>query len=420
MDIDKKILEYEGIFRDISQYNEMYEKESLKTPYRINIISELHDNENAHSRILLQLLRYSDNGNFRILASFVRMLQGICETDINIDVSTPTITDQFEYIDGLIAEKNKYALIIENKIWGAVDQYEQIQRYIESVKCYSKDNIYVVYLTMDGTKIVSDYSLTANAKRQLQSGKRFIPISYKYDIIPWLKNEVYPNCKLREEYLQSAVHQYVDYLEDVNGMHDYQQKIKKIILNQIYPKLNSTNQMDKFKEIDSKLKEIEKLRGLLLEEKEKMVKSVMDLFTKLTKEILGDEFKINNRVGKSTYYQIWKQTWDSHIHLEWVPLIPDMVFGTVEAYTFVLHVEGGWAKKEFGAKLRSNATLKSINEQNNWSMKSATFYSRDFECEKALGEMSGEEMRSYLTSVYKSDDVCAIIKMVDDAFSELE
>ena len=52
----------------------LYKRESEKSPYHINIIDELHANENAHTRILIKLLQFSKSGcfckNCSILSSF--------------------------------------------------------------------------------------------------------------------------------------------------------------------------------------------------------------------------------------------------------------------------------------------------------------------------------------------------------------
>ena len=38
------------------KYAELDNKEKDNFPYRLNVINELHDDENAHSRILIRLL----------------------------------------------------------------------------------------------------------------------------------------------------------------------------------------------------------------------------------------------------------------------------------------------------------------------------------------------------------------------------
>lgn len=53
---------------------ELYNSKMNELPYCMNIISELHANENANSRILRGLLQYSNNSNYLLLQSFLSMM----------------------------------------------------------------------------------------------------------------------------------------------------------------------------------------------------------------------------------------------------------------------------------------------------------------------------------------------------------
>ena len=52
--------EYRNLIDFAAFFMEQKEKERLALPYHINIIDELHINENGHSRILLKLLQYQN------------------------------------------------------------------------------------------------------------------------------------------------------------------------------------------------------------------------------------------------------------------------------------------------------------------------------------------------------------------------
>ena len=100
--------------------------------------------------------------------------------------------EQDNRIDLLIKERKSYAIVIENKIWGAPDQEKQIEKYIDYVidTGIPKRRIFVIYLTSDGNKRVSDISFTDKAKKHLgcsgKSNGRFICVNFKDDIMPWL------------------------------------------------------------------------------------------------------------------------------------------------------------------------------------------------------------------------------------------
>lgn len=83
-----------------------------KEPYQMNLVELLHANENAHTRILVKLLRYNHHdGNLEFAKSFVRKF-----VRIDCDCSDPEVWEQIDYIDALIGEHGRYAIVIENKI----------------------------------------------------------------------------------------------------------------------------------------------------------------------------------------------------------------------------------------------------------------------------------------------------------------
>lgn len=217
----------------IKSFQKAYEKEEDKLPYHFNVIDQLHANENAHSRILQQLLLYERNKSYPFLNSFINKF--IPE---EIILTTPDVTHNKELIDLFIIDSNKnFACIIENKIHGAIDQEKQIERYITTAKNKNCDNIYVIYLTRDGSKQVSDISFTKEAKNALNyqdnnNSGNFIPINYKNDILPWLKDDIINNCLYKEQKMIAGIIQYIDHLEGMFNMRkDKKEMNEEIIIN---------------------------------------------------------------------------------------------------------------------------------------------------------------------------------------------
>lgn len=79
--------------------------------------------------------------------------------------------------------------LLDNKINWATDQELQLARYFNTVKQHGiqKRNIFVIYLTLDGSKKVSSNSLPNSLRDELNNGNRFIKMNYRDDILPWLK-----------------------------------------------------------------------------------------------------------------------------------------------------------------------------------------------------------------------------------------
>ena len=62
----------------VEKINEYIARKEKDLPYNINVIDELHANENAHSRILCKLLQYKDSSNkFRILEDLIQYISQI-------------------------------------------------------------------------------------------------------------------------------------------------------------------------------------------------------------------------------------------------------------------------------------------------------------------------------------------------------
>lgn len=206
----------------ISLLTSMKQHENL-LKYNLNLIDELHADENAHTRIFIKLLSFEKDCQKVFLQYFFNQINA----DNNSRSKIPETIDDYEiysqhdFIDAyILSRKHKVAIIVENKINWAPDQDKQIERYINTAKgegCNAKD-IYCIYLTDDGSKLVSDWSLTENAKHDLDYGtpnSRFIDLNYKNHILPFLKNllKILQSGKEKEPKLESALIQYIDYLE---------------------------------------------------------------------------------------------------------------------------------------------------------------------------------------------------------------
>ena len=404
------------------KYAELFNKEKDNFPYRLNVINELHDDENAHSRILIRLLQYKDKDEYTWLKFFVNRMKNICEEDININVSNPKIETEHNTgngrIDGLIWEEGKYAIIIENKIWNASDQENQIGRYVEYVT-NKVESIYVIYLTLDGGKIISEYSLSDETRKIL--GNRFIPMNFQDDIILWLEEDVLPNCKVKEKCLGSAVYQYIDYLKERLGQLDYQRQAQKNALKQI---LNDMNIAVDYKDLKNKYNDVQLLASALGNEVNELGKKVADEFQNLTKkcfEYMTDfDFCDNNRIKlDGGYYQVYNEQWvkinNLNPHLEWCPISYSDLFES-KNLTFVFHIEGKM-KEKCAEILKAKAECENIDYLQKYT--SNTYYKKEYSLEKPFASMTDEERRQFLQGVYSSEEVKKIIELMNGTIAEM-
>ena len=431
------VLEYKenllSVIDIVNSFAEVYQKEKSKLPFSFNVIDELHINENGHSRVLAKLLQYKVERKYPILESFIKLLQSKCQCEMNIKIGSPDISNEQNRIDALIVEKGKYAIIIENKIYWASDQKDQIDRYVDCVRQSEfktndstglLENVFVVYLTQDGRKEVSSESF--NKARAVLGWKsdseqgQFIPLNYKDDILPWLKNDVLPNCTLKEDLLSSGIKQYIDYLDGLLGLRksqiDLMYNMKGLILEKC--SINENDSIaEKYYATERMIQKTNDLQSVLLTYKEQLMSFVKD-FCQMTKNILQErystlnwEYPIDRTCWETGYIQIRSGDWEDRVHLEWIPLSQRQLVEDTE-YRLVLHVEGN-CRDTIGSILQDQLCVEKKSSEGDID----TFFIKTFTSQQPFAILSENERFSFLESVYKDNDVEKIIGKVNDAYA---
>jgi len=184
-------------FKSIKELVDNYVNWELNSDYdEINLIEDLklsnNIHETAHSRILYKLLSAGKSDKRPYWRDFIEIV-GFNQL---ANIEQAKFYREKLNIDLLVIleneKKEKYAVILENKINHAVDQDRQISSYIEKIEKSSGefkigcDKIYVIYLTRN--KIDEDpdeKSLTENDRTKL--GARYKRISYEKEIREWIK-----------------------------------------------------------------------------------------------------------------------------------------------------------------------------------------------------------------------------------------
>lgn len=311
--------ETEKLIRIARELNKLYWSKKAALPYSVNVISELHAGENANSRILRGLLQYSRNGKYSILQSFIERLRIIADCDIDISIKAPELTNEEGNergrIDLLIKEKKSYAIVIENKIWDACDQDEQIEKYIDYVDGLGipKRKVYVIYMTRDGNKEISDKSLTDKAKKSLgytnRNNGRFISMNFKDDIMPWLNTLMDLEEIQREPLLSSSITLYVDYLKAIFDAREEDLAIEKELEERLMEKL----QIDTLKELLQTWEDIDKLQDIVSSKANHQIKSICE--NKICKAIEKRGYHVRTYDFQYDYFDLevdipeWEKCW---------------------------------------------------------------------------------------------------------------
>ncbi len=164
-----------------------------RAAFDFNSIELFEPNENRISKVLAFFLdpsaSHGQGSSFLEALLKTPKLEGAKEcynSGEQISVITECQTYTKRRIDILIKFGDwKYAVGIENKIWGAEDQKDQIKDYAEFLdeKTQNAGGGYVLfYLTPEGVA-PSDISITSELSSDLQDKKKLIAISFQEDII---------------------------------------------------------------------------------------------------------------------------------------------------------------------------------------------------------------------------------------------
>ncbi len=238
-------------------------------PYHLNIIDELHINENGHSRILCKLLQYkSQSGEYVVLQSLLAYIAERNNEYRSIHIKHPLITQEQCRIDLWVRDrKSGYAIIFENKVYNATDQEAQLSRYIERTKAngFTDEQIFVIYLSQQGSEPAEQ---TWGAYKSMYE-RRYINLSFRDDILPWLKKCIAPIVPDKDCLLRCAVEQYIDYLDGIWGLRTIDKELNMKVEECIKKKLGLTGQVyDDYRtirqyqdDINNVLNHIERLKG---------------------------------------------------------------------------------------------------------------------------------------------------------------
>ena len=221
--------EYKLFFENVDLIKRKYDiLHSFEDEFNIfSILRNERDEVNLHSKFIGELLKNRSFGDI-FLKLFLEAIEIKIDGEINKSIYLEYGANDSGRIDILLkinSKSFKRAIIIENKI-DAGDQWQQLQRYVEAMKKegYSKDEISIAYLTLDGDT-PSDYSLGCIQDEEV------IKLSYKEHIISWIEKcikEVAVVPSLRETLIQ-----YKKLLEKLTGKGEKKMidELKEMILS---------------------------------------------------------------------------------------------------------------------------------------------------------------------------------------------
>jgi hypothetical protein len=281
---------FQELLKLLNDFMEIYDRE---LPYHINVIDELHADENSHSRIFAKILRFKKNNKFVFLESFLNDV-----AKFNLSVENPKIkkVDSCGRIDIPIFDE-KYVVVIENKVTDkAADQNNedggQLARYIETMtdkKTYNRNinTIYVIYTpkySREPSKRCWINEEGHSYKKEFED--RFCSLSYRDSIYPWLKEVILPKIENEDKYLKSAVEQYIDYLEGMFSLRTINNKMNMELQEFIKKELKLNGNPDN--DLKTLFAETKVMEDALTQLNELQKKIISERFSQWEKRLLMD------------------------------------------------------------------------------------------------------------------------------------
>lgn len=271
-------------------------EEKKKAPYRFNALLEASPLEPEVSKMLAGFFMQTTNGEYRVLKSFVKMFWGdaLAAMITNPTISTEETVKGDYRIDILVYENEKYAIVIENKIWDAQDQPNQLANYIDAMLSsgygFGKEQIYIAFLPR-----TNDHAPSLNSWKSKESGEtykeefndRYRLIDFEGKILPWLEYSKAVQGINDDQYFVHSRFLFIDFLKrklDLDSIDKMEQKeIEKKLREHLYTNdaVADTNKLlqmiNKLPKIDIKevVKQLTKLR------KERTIAAMQEWINKL-------------------------------------------------------------------------------------------------------------------------------------------
>ena len=274
-----------NISKSLIEVREKVKEEMEKLPPQFNVFNSInllnHENYNSNLFANFLYIKFKHNGNEIGFAKlFLKYLteefgwefdlENIKIEDIEIKRELPT--EERKRIDIFIGYKEKFAVIIENKIW-ADDGYKQLENYYNHVKSQKYDKIYIIYLT-PYEREPSEESLSKELYKEKGSElyEKFKNIKHE-EIGKWIKdsileneefsflhNEDKENNKNDYKLLKSALIQIIYNEKSISGENEEgdmtETEIKKVLKENLFKDIKTIEKADEYIEMFDKVKNL--------------------------------------------------------------------------------------------------------------------------------------------------------------------
>ncbi|TXJ36104.1 PD-(D/E)XK nuclease family protein [Brachyspira aalborgi] len=346
-DEKEKLNHLGNISKSLIEVRKIVKEEMEKLPPQFNVFNSINllNHENYNSNLFANFLevkfKYNDN-EISFAKLFLKYLteefgwefdlENIKIKDIEIKRELPT--EERKRIDIFIGYKEKFAVIIENKIW-ADDGYKQLENYYNHVKKnYIKkenyDKIYIIYLT-PYEREPSEESLSKELYKE-KGGKlygKFANIKHA-EIGYWLEgilkrqefsflNNEEENNKYNYKLLKSALIQIIDNEKSISGENEEsnmeEKEIKRVLNEKLIKELKNKGELTE-SELDKYIELFDKAKDLLVKEKIPIITKKYLKFTKEINKYLNKNIKYELKSDKDIINNVINENFATHIYFK--------------------------------------------------------------------------------------------------------
>ena len=327
---NKLLLEFFEKLIKVKHEIKRIKKEIKEFPPQFNIFDSINllNHENYNSNLFANFLdiKFKHNGNEIGFAKlFLKYLieEFGWEFDLenikieDIKIKRELSTEERKRIDIFIGYKEKFAVIIENKIW-AEDGYKQLENYYNYVKSQEYDKIYMIYLTpyerepsenslnkelykKEGSEL---YGKFKNIKHE-EIGNWIKDSILENEEFSFLNNEDKENNKKDYKLLKSALIQIINNeLSISQGDKMTREKIKKILEENIFKDIKTVEDANEYinifdKQVKPLLNEkIAEIEAIEREKRKAIIEKDIQPYLKFTKEVAKYLESKNYKEGK--------------------------------------------------------------------------------------------------------------------------
>ena len=343
-DEKEKLNHLGNISKSLIEVRKKVKEEMEKLPPQFNVFNSINllNHENYNSNLFANFLdiKFKYNGNEISFAKlFLKYLNEEFgwEFDLenikieDIEIKRELSTEERKRIDIFIGYKEKFAVIIENKIW-ADDGYKQLENYYNYVKSQEYDKIYIIYLT-PYEREPSENSLNKELYKKEGSElyEKFKNIKHE-EIGNWIKNSILENEKFsflhnedkennkyNYKLLKSALIQIIDNEKSISGENEEgdmtETEIKKVLKENLFKELETKGKLTE-SELDKYIEMFDKAKDLLVKEKISIITKKYLKFTKEINKYLNKNIKYELKSDKYIINNVINENFATHIYFK--------------------------------------------------------------------------------------------------------